>query len=287
MHWGPVNVFENCKKALTTLVLAGLVVLVIPTVSGASLSGNTGGIVTTNTPGSALAAADAMTAACSKATARVLVNQHKLNVFLLPQPVVQMLCGPFTGPGSKAMAVTIGASTCWSVQGWAVFSFSGGAWKLVHDEVAFIYPLVAIGTDLKETVPVFRSTDNRCNPTGGMKSRIWNWNGSSLTSTDWKLTPTTTTTKKGSPLCTLAALRAHIAKSQQHYVVGSFFKCIGSYAVLEHGPVDDNGQMLDVAPFVLHWNGNAWRQVLNELSICGVGDTSGAPIAFVHLACVS
>jgi hypothetical protein len=203
-----------------------------------------------------------------------------------------------------------------------------------------------------------------------MKSRIWNWNGSSLTSTAWKLTPTTTTTKTGSPLCTLAAvgaalpgnvtrsgssfkattklagstfsiiftgltapddaitgtylysgvpggtsgggegvsctyaftgallahsvgkctlaaLRAHIAKSQQHYVVGSFFKCIGSYAVLEHGPVDDNGQMLDVAPFVLHWNGNAWRQVLNELSICGVGDTSGAPIAFVHLACVS
>lgn len=87
--------------------------------------------------------------------------------------------------------------------------------------------------------------------------------------------------------CTVAALRAHIPKGQQHYVVGSFFKCFGSYAVLDHGPVDDNGQYFDVAPFVLHWNGTAWLQVLNELSICGPGDTSGAPIAFVHLACVS
>jgi hypothetical protein len=87
--------------------------------------------------------------------------------------------------------------------------------------------------------------------------------------------------------CTLAALRAHIPKSQQHYVVGSFFKCFGPYAVLEHGPVDNNGQIYGVAPFVLHWNGTAWRQVLNELSICGPGDTSGAPIAFVHMACVS
>jgi hypothetical protein len=86
--------------------------------------------------------------------------------------------------------------------------------------------------------------------------------------------------------CTLAALRAHIAKSQQHYV-GRSFKCVGTFAVLDHRPVDDNGQMYDVAPFVLHWNGNAWRQVLNMISICGPGDTSGASIAFVHMACVS
>jgi hypothetical protein len=87
--------------------------------------------------------------------------------------------------------------------------------------------------------------------------------------------------------CTLSALRAHIAKSQQHYVVGSFFKCLGSYAVLEHGPVNNNGQIYGVAPFLLHWTGTAWRQVLNPISVCGRGDPAGAPIALVHLACVS
>jgi hypothetical protein len=84
--------------------------------------------------------------------------------------------------------------------------------------------------------------------------------------------------------CTLAALRAHIPKSQQHYVVGSFFKCFGPYAMLEHGPVDNNGQIYGVAPFVLHWNGTAW---LEDQSICAGGDTSGVPIAFLHMACVS
>src|SRR5262249_48836907 len=87
---------------------------------------------------------------CSKAAARPLTEQYHLNDFSLPNPVLQVLCGPFTGPGSEAMAITIGAPTCWSPQRWAVFSFSGGAWKLVLDQHKFIFPLVAVGSDIRE-----------------------------------------------------------------------------------------------------------------------------------------
>jgi hypothetical protein len=80
------------------------------------------------------------------------------------------------------MAVTIAAETCWPVQGWAVFSFVGGTWKLVFDESGFIVPpLVAVGAEIKETTPVFRSTDSRCNPTGGTRARLWSWDGTTLT----------------------------------------------------------------------------------------------------------
>jgi hypothetical protein len=124
--------------------------------------------------------ARAAAADCTKTTATALVNAHQLNAFLLADPVVTVLCGPFAGPGSVAMAVTIAASTCWSPQRWSVFSFTGGAWRLVHDQGAFLISLVAVGGDLRETVPVFLPTDTRCLPSGGRHSRTWHWNGSRL-----------------------------------------------------------------------------------------------------------
>ena len=122
---------------------------------------------------------------CSKATARQLVDHHHLNGFLLPNPVHQLLCGAFTGRGSTAMAVTIGAPTCWGVQRWAVFDFTRGKWRLVLDEVAFIFRLDAIGTDIRETAPVFRKGDPRCAPSGGKHARIWHWNGTRFTAGPW------------------------------------------------------------------------------------------------------
>lgn len=62
---------------------------------------------------------------CTEANARQLIAEHDLNDFLLPNPVLQLLCGPFTGPGSQAMAVVIGPlPTCWITSGWVVFSFT-------------------------------------------------------------------------------------------------------------------------------------------------------------------
>jgi hypothetical protein len=86
--------------------------------------------------------------------------------------------------------------------------------------------------------------------------------------------------------CTLAALRAGILKSQRHYV-GSYFKCIGSYAVVSHLPIQSNGEEIDVAPFLLHWKGTVWSQVLNESVICANGDPSDVPAAVIQMACVS
>lgn len=126
-------------------------------------------------------------APCSKALAKQLVNQHKLNRFILPNPVGQVLCGPFTGAGSQAMAITVLAPTCWGVQNWGVFTFSGGSWRLVLDQPAYLFPpLVAVGGGIRETTAVHRPGDPRCFPSGGKRSRLWRWNGSRLVAGPWK-----------------------------------------------------------------------------------------------------
>ena len=126
-------------------------------------------------------------AACSKATAKQLVNQHNLNRFLLPNPVGEVLCGPFTGPGSQAMAVTVLAPTCWGVQNWGVFTLSGGTWRLVLDQPAYLHPpLVRVGAGIRETTAVHRPGDSRCFPSGGKRSRTWHWNGSGLVAGPWQ-----------------------------------------------------------------------------------------------------
>jgi hypothetical protein len=95
---------------------------------------------------------------------------------------VQVLCGPFTGAGSNAMAVEVGNSpTCWGVQRWVVFSLTDGAWKLAFDQSEFVLgPLVAVGGDLRVTTPVFVKGDSRCLPSGGTSTRTWHWNGMSF-----------------------------------------------------------------------------------------------------------
>lgn len=118
--------------------------------------------------------------ACSKAAATALVKQRGLDPFLLPDPVLGVLCGAFTGPGSSAMVVMLGAPTCWSPQQWMVFTSANGAWNLVLTEHRFSFPVVAVGSTLRETNPVFRRGDPRCVPSGGKHSRIWRWDGSRL-----------------------------------------------------------------------------------------------------------
>lgn len=149
-----------------------------------------------------LASPGTVSSDCSEATARQLVEQHHLNDFLLPNPVRQVLCGAFTGSGSEAMAITIGAPTCWGTQRWAVFSFMGGAWQLVLDQRQFIFPLVAVGPDIRETAPVFRPGDPRCIPSGGSHARTWHWNGSSFTAGPWKQVTPGTAQKKSAYVLT-------------------------------------------------------------------------------------
>jgi hypothetical protein len=130
--------------------------------------------------------AEAAAIDCSARTARQLVDRFRLNSFDLPNPVAQVLCGSFTGPGSEAMAITIAAPTCWPVQRWAVLSFSASQWRLVLDQPAYLIPpLEAVGSDIKETTSVSRPGDPRCIPTGGTRARLWHWDGSKLVAGAW------------------------------------------------------------------------------------------------------
>jgi hypothetical protein len=124
---------------------------------------------------------------CSLATANQLIDQHGLNSFQLPSPAAQVLCGPFVGAGSVAMVFSIKASNCWTPQGWAVFRYDGASWQqvMVQGLVFVVPPLVAVGSDIKETQPVFRAGDPRCLPSGGTHSRLWHWNGSQLVAGAW------------------------------------------------------------------------------------------------------
>ena len=123
---------------------------------------------------------------CSKDTATRAVAEHELNPFLVDDPVVQVLCGSFTGPGSTAMAVMIGgAPTCWGTQHWAVLDHADGAWRPVHNEWRFLAgELVAVGDDLRVTTVVHQIGDPRCLPTGGTEARIFHWDGSRMVASE-------------------------------------------------------------------------------------------------------
>ena len=167
--------------------LVGVIALLTLTLTPLGLSAGSPSTADTG-PSGASHATSSTSGECSKATARRLVNQQHLNGLGLPDPVAQVLCGPFTGAGSEAMAVTIGAApTCWPIQSWALFSRTGGRWRLVMQRNAFIDPpLVAVGADIRETAPVFRHGDPRCVPSGGSRAHVWHWNGSRLIAGPWR-----------------------------------------------------------------------------------------------------
>jgi hypothetical protein len=130
--------------------------------------------------------ASRVSSACTKETARQLVERNNLNQFGLDNPVAQVLCGPFSGPGSRAMAITIAAPTCFPVQHWAVLAFADGDWRVVLEQPAYLAgPLVAVGSGIRETTVVHRPGDSRCFPSGGTRARVWRWGGSRLVAGAW------------------------------------------------------------------------------------------------------
>lgn len=134
---------------------------------------------------------------CSSATAHQVAKPLFVWGRDVREPIAQVLCGAFTGRGSEAMVVAFTAPTCWPFQTWAVFRRTGGVWRLVMvQRYAFVFlPLVAVGSDIRETAPVFRRSDSRCNPSGGRHARIWHWNGARFTAGAWKqATPPTRAT---------------------------------------------------------------------------------------------
>jgi hypothetical protein len=130
-------------------------------------------------------AAKGITGSCSRATAVKLAIKHAYGE-PFGRPLLGFICGQFTGPRSKAMAAIYHSGTCLPFQGWAVFHVVGGVWKDVMPLTDFgVLSIKAVGSDIKETVPVFRNGDGRCNPTGGEHSRIWHWNGRRMVAGPW------------------------------------------------------------------------------------------------------
>ncbi len=106
----------------------------------------------------------------------------------MANPIGQVLCGAFTGPGSQAMAVTFNAPTCWPHQGWAVFQLVDDDWELalIQRLVFLVPPLTAVGDDIREVRPVHRLGDPRCLPEGGTRARTWHWDGTRFVASAWE-----------------------------------------------------------------------------------------------------
>jgi hypothetical protein len=122
---------------------------------------------------------------CSKATGLEAVQRLHLNDPEVTDPVYTVLCGSFTGPGSRTMVVSLMGPGSSGMLDWVVFRWTGDAWQLLmkrHQAAV----LAAAGSDIRETVSIFRAGDPRCCPSGGTKSRIWHWDGTRFVASAWK-----------------------------------------------------------------------------------------------------
>ena len=152
---------------------------------------------------------------CSMAEATRLVERLGLgnagdpNV---PKPVAQVLCGPFVGPGTQAMAASLTIPSCGRTAGWVVFRREGGTWKLALSRNNGA-DLDAVGPGIRETMFVLRPGDAHCFPTGGTRSRTWRWNGTRLTASAWKHTTA------GAPKAPATALPSRYLKTPSGNIV--------------------------------------------------------------------
>jgi hypothetical protein len=133
-----------------------------------------------SSPGATTATAD-----CSEAAAREVVLRLHLNDPEVADPVGKVLCGSFTGPGSQTMVVSLRGPGNTGLIEWAVFHWAGDAWQLIMKQPAAA-SITAAGSDIRQTLPIYRPDDARCCPTGGTRTRIWHWNGSRFLAGPWK-----------------------------------------------------------------------------------------------------
>ena len=126
-----------------------------------------------------------MSGDCSRAAARQAVADSHLDDPNVTDPIFKVLCGAFMGSGSQTMAATLFGPGNIGLIGWVVFSWSGTAWTFVMIQHGAA-ELIAAGSDIRETVHIFRPTDPRCCPSGGTKSRLWHWNGTRFIAGAWK-----------------------------------------------------------------------------------------------------
>lgn len=148
--------------------------------------GSAAGAPSTADTGRSVASRVASTASgqCSKAEAIDAVKRLGLRDVSATYPVWKVLCGAFAGTGSQVMVASISGFENVGMLYWAVFRWSGGEWQFLmkQRQVAI---LTAAGSDIRETVSIYRTGDPRCCPSGGTKTRIWHWNGARFVAGPW------------------------------------------------------------------------------------------------------
>jgi hypothetical protein len=153
-----------------------LAAIACATTLGVAVGGATTGTADVARTGSS-ATASAASGDCTKAEAINAVKRLGLRDVSPTYPVHRVLCGAFTGAGSQTMVASISGPDNVGMLYWVVFRWSGSEWQfLMKQRHAAV--LSAAGSDIRETVSIYRPGDPRCCPSGGTKVRIWHWNGS-------------------------------------------------------------------------------------------------------------
>ena len=187
------GVFSGVLAAVSrgTATLIGVVTIAFLALPVAGTTTRALGGASPASPGGSTAAGS-----CSKTEATRVVERLHLGNADDPDvsdPVAQVLCGSFVGPGSQAMVASLAIPSCGRTAGWVVFRRSGADWQLVMERNNGA-DLDAVGTGIRETQFVLRPGDAHCFPTGGTRSRTWRWNGTRFVSSPW------TQSKPASPL---------------------------------------------------------------------------------------
>ncbi len=169
--------------AIGVLIAAALLALMLTSAGSAAGSPSTLG---TGPSGFASLSTSTASANCSKAAAREVVERLGMSISEpSADPIGKVLCGAFTGPGSQAMVVMLRGPGNTGFVDWAVFRWAGGTWQFVMKQPAGA-SITAAGSDIRQTLPIYRPADSRCCPTGGTKTRLWRWNGTRFTAGPWK-----------------------------------------------------------------------------------------------------
>jgi hypothetical protein len=124
-------------------------------------------------------------AQCSRAAALETARRIHYRATDDVQGVAAVLCGAFAGQGSQVMVASFFGPGNVGLIDWAIFRLASGEWQLVltrHEAARF----AAVGTDIRETMDVYRSSDPRCCPSGGTRSQVWHWNGSRFVGSGWR-----------------------------------------------------------------------------------------------------
>jgi hypothetical protein len=138
-----------------------------------------------------LAAADAA-AACSRKAAQAALREHPkvdpVYIRSIEFPA-EVLCGPFLGPGSRAMAVGFAPAVCdpaARILGWGVYRLRSGRWQPVWKTWTGTLGIKAVGDSIEETAAVSYPADLHCGtPPTATQTRLWRWNGRTFVAGPW------------------------------------------------------------------------------------------------------